>query len=148
MSNRLCDFALGSDTGGSVRAPANHCGLVGLRPTHGRVSLKGALDLAPSLDTCGWFARDVPTFARVADVLLGADPAPLPAERVRLLAPTDVWDLLAPEVREAQAGPRARIEAAARRGRTGRGRARELRRDVLELPLSCRAARPGTPTAP
>ncbi|MGZ5133466.1 MAG: amidase family protein, partial [Caldimonas sp.] len=87
VSNRLCDFALGSDTGGSVRAPANHCGLVGLWPTHGRVSLKGALDLAPSFDTCGWFARDVATFARVADVLLGEDPAPLPAERVRLLVP-------------------------------------------------------------
>ncbi len=71
VSNQLCDFAVGSDTGGSVRGPANHCGLVGLRPTHGRVSLKGALDLAPSLDTCGWFTRDVPTFARVADVLLG-----------------------------------------------------------------------------
>ena len=111
VSNRLCDFALGSDTGGSVRAPANHCGLVGLRPTHGRMSLKGVMDLAPSLDTCGWFARDVPTFARVADVLLGADPSPLPAERVRLLAPGDVWGLLAPEVLAAQAGPRARIEA-------------------------------------
>ena len=73
VSNGLCDFALGSDTGGSVRAPANHCGLVGLRPTHGRISLKGVMDLAPSLDTCGWFARDMPTFARVADVLLGAD---------------------------------------------------------------------------
>ncbi|MGZ5240809.1 MAG: amidase family protein, partial [Caldimonas sp.] len=110
VSNRLCDFALGSDTGGSVRAPANHCGLVGLRPTHGRVSLKGALDLAPSFDTCGWFARDVATFARVADVLLGEDPAPLPAERVRLLVPVDVWGLLAPEVLEAQGVPRARVE--------------------------------------
>ena len=111
VSNQLCDVAVGSDTGGSVRGPANHCGLVGLRPTHGRVSLKGAMDLAPSLDTCGWFTRDVPTFARVADVLLGPDPSPLPAERVRLLAPRDVWGLLAPEVLAAQAGPRARIEA-------------------------------------
>jgi len=112
VSNQLCDFAVGSDTGGSVRGPANHCGLVGLRPTHGRVSLKGALDLAPSLDTCGWFARDIATFARVADVLLGADPASLPADRIRLLAPRDIWGLLAPEVLAAQAGPRARVEAA------------------------------------
>ncbi len=112
VSNGLCDFALGSDTGGSVRAPANHCGLVGLRPTHGRVSLRGALDLAPSFDTCGWFTRDLATFARVADVLLRTDPEPLPERGARLLAPTDVWELLAPEVLEAQAGPRARIEAA------------------------------------
>ena len=78
VSNRLCDFALGTDTGGSVRAPANHCGLVGLRPTHGRISLQGVLDLSPSFDTCGWFTRDVHSFARVADVLLGEDAAPLP----------------------------------------------------------------------
>lgn len=110
VSGGLCDFALGTDTGGSVRAPASHCGLVGLRPTHGRVSLEGAHDLAPSLDTCGWFARDVPTFARVADVLLGEDAAPLP-DRVRLLAPAEVWGLLAPPVREALAGPRERVEA-------------------------------------
>jgi amidase len=112
VSNGLCDFALGSDTGGSVRAPANHCGLVGLRPTHGRISLERVLDLAPSFDTCGWFARDVATFTRVADVLLGVDPAPLAIDRVRLLAPTDVWALLAPDVLEAQRGPRARVEDA------------------------------------
>lgn len=111
VSSRLCDFALGTDTGGSVRAPANHCGLYGLRPTHGRVSLDGVLDLAPSLDTCGWFARDAATFARVADVLLGADTAALP-ERVRLLKPTDLWALLADEVRSAQDAPLARVEAA------------------------------------
>ncbi len=111
VSNRLCDFALGSDTGGSVRAPASHCALVGLRPTHGRISLAGVLDLAPSFDTCGWFARDVPTFARVADVLLGADSSPLPGGRARLLAPTDLWALLAPEVLDAQRAPRAKVEA-------------------------------------
>jgi len=97
VSSRLCDFALGTDTGGSVRAPANHCGLYGLRPTHGRVSLAGALDLAPSQDTCGWFARDAATFARVADVLLGPDTAALPAQ-VRLLRPQDVWALLHSDV--------------------------------------------------
>lgn len=97
VSHRLCDFALGTDTGGSVRAPASHCGLLGLRPTHGRISLAGVMDLAPSLDTCGWFARDAHSFARVAQVLLDADPAPLP-ERIRLLWPSDLWALLAPEV--------------------------------------------------
>ena len=47
VSHGLCDFALGSDTGGSVRAPASHCGLFGIRPTHGRVTPRGAHDLAP-----------------------------------------------------------------------------------------------------
>ncbi len=100
VSSGLCDFALGTDTGGSVRAPANHCGLFGLRPTQGRISLQGALDLAPSFDTCGWFSRDVQTFARVAGVLLGSDPQALP-EPVRLLWPSDVWALLDPAVTQA-----------------------------------------------
>jgi amidase len=107
----LCDFALGTDTGGSVRAPANHCGLVGLRPTHGRISLEGALDLAPSLDTCGWFARDVPTFARVADVLLGPDPVALPP-RVRLLRPDDLWALAVPAAAQALQGALRQAELA------------------------------------
>ena len=112
VSNRLCDFALGTDTGGSVRAPASHCGLFGIRPTHGRVSLERCLDLAPSFDTCGFFARDARTFGRVADVLLGEDASPLPA-RVRLLRPTDVWGLLADDVAAALAPALARVEAAA-----------------------------------
>jgi len=105
----LCDFALGTDTGGSVRAPANHCGLYGLRPTHGRVSLEGTLDLAPSLDTCGWFARDADTFARVAEVLLGTDAAPLPA-RVRLLRPEDAWSLAVPAAAAALAEAAAHVQ--------------------------------------
>jgi amidase len=112
VSNRLCDFALGTDTGGSVRAPASHCGLLGIRPTHGRISLERCLDLAPSFDTCGFFSRDARTFGRVADVLLGDDASPLPA-RVRLLRPTDVWSLLAEEVAVALAPALARVEAVA-----------------------------------
>jgi amidase len=111
VSNKLCDFALGTDTGGSVRAPANHCGLYGIRPTHGRISLQNALDLAPSFDTCGYFARDVQTFARVSSVLLGEDAAPLPA-KIRLLKPLDIWAMLDAEVTAAQAGPLARVQAA------------------------------------
>lgn len=69
----LVDFALGSDTGGSVRGPASFCGIIGLRPTYGRIDIGGAMPLAPSLDTVGWFARTMDVFARVGAVLLGED---------------------------------------------------------------------------
>ena len=135
VSHGLCDFALGTDTGGSVRAPANHCGLVGLRPTHGRVSLEGALDLAPSLDTCGWFTRDIATFARVADVLLGADPAPLPPTACACSIPARYGPCSPPRCcRRSRRRARASRPRSAE-GRSGRGGARRLRDDVLELPL-------------
>jgi amidase len=108
VSNGLCDFALGTDTGGSVRAPANHCGLFGIRPTHGRISLDNCLDLAPSLDTCGFFARDIDTFARVGEVLLGEDTAMLPVHPPLLMA-QDAFDLLAPEVLDAHGPMLARL---------------------------------------
>ena len=110
VSSGLCDFALGTDTGGSVRAPANHCGLYGLRPTHGRVSLEGALDLAPSFDTCGWFARDVGTFVRVGEVLLGDDTAPLPTQ-ARLLWPEDVWAMMEAPAHDALKGAVHRVQS-------------------------------------
>ena len=71
----LCDTALGTDTGGSVRVPSSFCGLYGIRPTHGRLDVAGMLPQAPSSDTTGWFARDAATFARVSAVLLGEAPA-------------------------------------------------------------------------
>lgn len=111
VSHGLCDFALGTDTGGSVRAPASHQGLLGLRPTHGRVSLHGVMALAPSFDTCGWFARDNATFGRVASVLLDADTMPLPAQP-RLLLPLDVWALLLAHAAPAAQAAAARVEAA------------------------------------
>ena len=97
VANGLADFALGTDTGGSVRAPANHNGLYGLRPTHGRVSLENCLDLSPSLDTCGFFARDAQTFERVGTILLGADRCTL-APDCELLLASDAFALLSPEV--------------------------------------------------
>ncbi len=83
VAQGLCDTALGTDTGGSVRVPASFCGLYGIRPTHGRLDLAGMLPQAPSSDTTGWFARDAATFARVAEVLLGeAIPTTLPTRLV------------------------------------------------------------------
>lgn len=72
------DFALGTDTAGSLRAPASYCGVFGIRPTWGRVDSAGVEPLSPGYDTVGWFARSAETLAAVGDVLLGDDPAPLP----------------------------------------------------------------------
>src|ERR1700722_5250207 len=90
----LCDTALGTDTGGSVRVPASFCGLYGIRPTQGRLDLAGMMSQAPSSDTTGWFARDAETFARVSAVMLGeAIPAELPT---RLIVASDAFSIADP----------------------------------------------------
>src|SRR6186713_406323 len=66
----LCDFALGSDTGGSVRVPASFNGIYGLRPTHERIEHSGVADMAPSFDVPGWFAATPGVFRKVGSVLL------------------------------------------------------------------------------
>jgi aspartyl-tRNA(Asn)/glutamyl-tRNA(Gln) amidotransferase subunit A len=89
----LVDAALGTDTGGSVRIPAAVCGVVGLKPGRGLVSLKGVHPLSPALDTVGAIARDVATAARVLGVISGPDGAA--AER----GPFDATAALARDVR-------------------------------------------------
>lgn len=99
VAGGLCDFALGSDTGGSIRLPASYTGIYGLRPTHGRLSLEGVLPLAPSFDVAGWFARDAKTYARVGKVLLqGGDWNAKPRE---LLLAEDMFALLGEREKEA-----------------------------------------------
>jgi len=103
VAGGLCDFALGTDTGGSIRVPASYCGLYGLRPTHGSVSLAGAMPLAPSFDTAGWFARDAEVLAQVGDVLLPAAPASLPDWPGGLVVAEDALALAGPAVQAALA---------------------------------------------
>ena len=68
----LVDFAMGSDTGGSVRIPASYCGIYGIRPSWASVNLTGACALSPSFDTGGWFAARASVLRRVGEVLLPA----------------------------------------------------------------------------
>ena len=70
----LCYGALGSDTGGSIRTPASHCGIVGIKPTYGRVSRYGVIPLSWSLDHAGPMARTVEDCALLLQAIAGYDP--------------------------------------------------------------------------
>jgi amidase len=91
-----CDIALGSDTGGSVRVPAALCGIYGIRPTHGRVDLTGAMAMAPSFDSAGWFASGPGVLRKVGSVLLEGDSEP--ATTKRLLVASDAFAAADPDV--------------------------------------------------
>ncbi len=73
VASEMCDLSIGSDTGGSIRNPASHCGVIGFKPTYGVVSRQGLLDLAMSFDQIGPFARDAGGAALLLDVIAGYD---------------------------------------------------------------------------
>ncbi len=98
---RMCYGALGSDTGGSIRLPAACCGLVGMKPTYGRVSRHGAMPLAYSLDTVGPLTRTVRDNALMMRSMVGHDPMdPVTANHV----PDDYLDELDKDVRGLKIG--------------------------------------------
>ena len=112
VAGGLVDFALGTDCGGSIRIPASYCGIVGLRPTHGRISLEGVLPFGPSFDVGGWFARDIVLYERIGAVLLGEDRAQPPA---RFVIAEDAWDLVQPPVASALMPAAEKVKAVLRK---------------------------------
>ena len=73
VASEMCDLSIGSDTGGSIRNPASHCGVMGFKPTYGLVSRQGLLDLAMSFDQIGPFSKDSGGSALMLDVIGGFD---------------------------------------------------------------------------
>lgn len=88
VAGGLADFALGVDTGGSVRIPAAFCGLWGMRPSSGRISTDGMMAFAPSFDAVSLMARDPQVLRAVSAVLLGDDADPAPLTDLRLAEDT------------------------------------------------------------
>ena len=124
----LCTASLGSDTGGSIRQPASHCGVVGLKPTYGRVSRFGLVAFASSLDQIGPVTRDVTDCALLLQAVSGYDPAdstsvdvPVPdylsavgegAAGMRVGIPKEYFvEGIAPDVEKAVRGAMERLES-------------------------------------
>ncbi|MGZ5925987.1 MAG: amidase family protein, partial [Rhizomicrobium sp.] len=99
VASGAADFALGSDTGGSIRIPAMANGIYGIRPTHGRVSLGGVLPLAKTFDTVGWFAASAGLLRNIAPVLLQGKPEP--AQVTNVIHPRGMMELVDPAIRAA-----------------------------------------------
>ena len=110
----LVAFAIGNDTGGSMRIPGAYCGVVGMRPTTDRYPVGGAIMLSQSRDTCGVFANSVADVALVDGIITGQTDLPaVPVSELRLGVPRkDFWQMLQPEVAAACEAALERLAAA------------------------------------
>jgi amidase len=109
VAQRLVDFALGTDTGGSVRVPANNCGVWGLRPSHGSVSVAGVNPFAPTFDTVGVLAGSAEVLGRVASTLLARDDDTR-EEPATIHLLEEAFSLADPDVGQALEGPVGRLQ--------------------------------------
>ncbi len=98
VAGGIVPFALGSDSGGSMRVPASFCGIYGLRPTHGAIPTAGLMVQSPSFDSAGFFAPEAEMMARVGDVLLPLAPIDVVDE---VLIAEDAFALASDEIRDA-----------------------------------------------
>ena len=119
VADRMCDIAIGSDTGGSTRIPAALCGLVGWKPSKQRVPTDGAFPLSSTLDSIGPMARTVVDCARADAVMAGEgwreiEPAPLKGLRIGILRGLP-FESLDNDVEAAVAGAMGRLERAGAR---------------------------------
>lgn len=108
----LVDFAIGTDTGGSVRVPSSNCGIWGLRPSHGMISVAGVMPFAPTFDTVGIMATSAELLARSAGVLL----PPVPEGKFNdtptaIYVLRDAFELASPEVQAALRAPLAKLRS-------------------------------------
>lgn len=90
VAANMCDISLGSDTGGSIRNPASHCGIIGIKPSYGRVSRYGLVDLSMSLDQIGPLSKDLYGSELVLNVISGYSPNDSISTREEVLDYTNV----------------------------------------------------------
>lgn len=100
VAQGLCDFAMGTDTGGSVRVPASNCGIWGWRSSHGLVSVAGVNPLAPTFDTVSFFARELSVLNKVAKVFFNEETRPENDNTCVYIIP-EAWQIADESVRDA-----------------------------------------------
>jgi len=106
----LVDFGLGTDTGGSVRVPANNCGVWGMRPSHGFISVAGVNPLAPTFDTVGILASSAEALVDAASVLMACEDIP-DEEPATIHFLQEAFSIADPDVQQALKNPVRRLRS-------------------------------------